>query len=133
MKITLHVKHGVKPIIQAARRIPFNLRSKFDEKIAELEALDIIERAERPTSFVSPIVVVPEPNSLDIRLYVDMRQANKTIERERFPISTIEKTLLEMNGSHVFSKLDLKWGFHQLELSDESRPITTFATHMGMY
>ena len=38
-----------------------------------------------------------------------------------------------MNGSKVFSKLDLKWGFHQLELSDESRPITTFATHMGMY
>ena len=62
MKITLHVKHGVKPIIQAARRIPFNLRSKFDEKIAELEALEIIERAEGPTAFLSLIVVVPKPN-----------------------------------------------------------------------
>ena len=90
MKITLHVKHGVKPIIQAARRIPFNLRSKFDEKIAELEALDITERAEGPTSFVSPIVVVPKPNGSDIRLCVDMRQANEAIERERFPIPTIE-------------------------------------------
>ena len=57
-----------------------------------------------------------------------MKQSNV-----RFPIPTIEETLLEMNESKVFSKLDLKWGFHQLELSEESRPITTFATHMGMY
>ena len=38
-----------------------------------------------------------------------------------------------MYGSKVFSKLDLKWGFHQLQLSLESRPSTTFATHMGLY
>ena len=36
-----------------------------------------------------------------------------------------------MNGSKVFSKLDLKWGYHQLELSPESREITTFATPDG--
>ena len=40
-KITLHVKHNVKPVIQAARRILLSLRSKIKEKIAELEALDI--------------------------------------------------------------------------------------------
>jgi len=81
---------------------------------------------------VSPIVVVPKPNG-DIRLCVDMRQANEAVERERFPIPTIEETLLEMNGSKVFSKLDLNMGFHQLELDEASRPITTFATHMGLY
>ena len=131
-KITLHVKQGVKPVIQAAR-IPFSLRSKVEEKIAELDKLDIIERAEGPTSFVSLTVVVPKLNSSDTRLCVDMRQANEAIERERFPIRTIEETPLEVNGSKVFSKIDLKWGFHQLELSEESRPITTFATHMGLY
>ena len=61
-KITLHVKHDVRPVIQAARRIPFSLRSKVEEKIAELEALEIIERAEGPTAFLSLIVVVPKPN-----------------------------------------------------------------------
>ena len=37
-----------------------------------------------------------------------------------------------MNGSRVFSKLDLKWGYHQLELSQESRQLTTFVTHKGL-
>jgi hypothetical protein len=131
-KIKLHVNKEMKPVIQNARRIPFSLRSKVEEKIAELEALDIIERADGPTSFVSPIVVVPKPNG-DIRLCVDMRQANEAVERERFPIPTVEETLLEMNGSKVFSKLDLNMGFHQLELEEESRSITTFATHIGLY
>ena len=77
-------------------------------------------------------MVVAKSNSSDIRMYVDMRQANEAIERERFPIPTIEETRLEMSGNKVFSKLDIKWGFYQLELSEESRPITTFATHMGL-
>ena len=89
-KVTLHVKHDVKPVIQAARSIPFSLRSKVEEKIAELEALDATERAEGPISFVSPLVVVPKPNGSDIRLCVDMQRANEAIERERFPIPTIE-------------------------------------------
>ena len=38
-----------------------------------------------------------------------------------------------MNGSKVFSKLDLKWGYHQLELSPESSEITTFATPDGLF
>ena len=38
-----------------------------------------------------------------------------------------------MTQSSVFSKLDLKWGYHQLELSEESRDITTFSTHAGLY
>ena len=38
-----------------------------------------------------------------------------------------------MNGSKVFCKLDLKWGYHQLELSPESSEITTFATPDGLF
>ena len=38
-----------------------------------------------------------------------------------------------MNGSTVFSKLDLKWGYHQLELTPKSREITNFAVHSGVY
>ncbi len=38
-----------------------------------------------------------------------------------------------MNRSMIFSKLDLKWGYHQLELTPESRQITTFAVHNGVY
>ena len=38
-----------------------------------------------------------------------------------------------MNNSKVFSKLDLRWGYHQIELSEESCEIMTFITHKGLY
>ena len=60
-----------------------------------------------------------------------MRRANEAIEREGHPIPTIEEVLYGLNGSTVFSKLDLKWGFHQVEFETESR-ITTFITHQGL-
>ena len=104
---------SVEPDIQKTRRIPYGLRSKVEKKLAQLEELDIIERAKGPTSFVSPIVVVPKANGQDIRLCVDMRRANKAVKRERFPMPTIEETLSEMNGSKIFSRLDLRMGFHQ--------------------
>ena len=62
-----------------------------------------------------------------------MRRVNEAIERERHPIPTIEEVLHDLNGSTVFSKLDLKWGFHQVELETESRRITTFITHRGLF
>ena len=64
---------------------------------------------------------------------VDMRQANTAIIRERHYIPTIEEVLYDMDGSKVFSKLDMKWGFHQIQLEEESRDITTFVSHVGLY
>lgn len=93
---------------------------------------DIIEEAVGPTEWVSALVVVPKPNK-DVRICVDMRRANEAIVRERHPIPTIEEVLYDMNGATVFSKLDLRWGFHQIVLSEKSRPITTFVTHRGLY
>ncbi|PFX12278.1 Uncharacterized protein K02A2.6 [Stylophora pistillata] len=69
----------------------------------------------------------------DIRICVDMRRANSAIERERYPIPTIEEILYDLNGSTVFSKLDIKWDFHQVELGERSREIPTFVTHLGLY
>ncbi|GFR63235.1 transposon Ty3-G Gag-Pol polyprotein [Elysia marginata] len=61
-----------------------------------------------------------------------MRRANEAIKRERHPMPTLEEVINELNGSKFFSRLDLKQAFHQLELSEESRHITTFATHVGL-
>ena len=81
---------------------------------------------------MSPLVAVPKPNG-DIRVCVDMRQANSAIVRERHPIPTVEETLQELHGATIFSKLDLRSGYHQIELHPESRPFTTFATQNGLY
>ncbi|CAB3979614.1 Hypothetical predicted protein, partial [Paramuricea clavata] len=131
-QMKLHIKDDVKPVAQPVRRLLFGLRAKVDKKLKELLE-DIIEEVpSRPTGWISPLAVVPKPDG-DIRICVDMRQANKAIERELHPILTIEEVLYELNGSTVYSKLDLKSGFHQVELEESSRRITTFVTHSGLY
>ena len=78
------------------------------------------------------MVIVPKNNG-EIHLCVDMRQANQAIMWRWYPIPTVDEVLHTMNGSKVFSKLDVKWGYHQLKLSPESREITTFATPDGLF
>lgn len=128
----IHINPDVRPVAQNPRRIPFSLRSKVEAKVDELLRLDVIEKVNGPTPWVSPVCVVPKPNG-DVRLCVDMRKANKAVVRERHPIPTVDEILQDMNESAVFSKLDLKWGYHQVELDEDSREITTFATHTGLY
>ena len=61
-----------------------------------------------------------------------MRAVNKAIQRERHITPTIDDVIADLNDAKVFSKLDLNQGYHQLELSEESRYVTTFSTHVGL-
>jgi hypothetical protein len=128
----IHIDPNITPVAQQYRRLPFSMREKAEAKLEELVEMDIIEEVQGPTPWVSPIVVVPKADG-DIRLCVDMRQANAAIVRERYPIPTIDEVLENLNESAVFTKLDLKWGFHQIELEPGSRKITTFVTHKGLF
>ena len=55
------------------------------------------------------------------------------MEKVRHPSPTVEEVIEKLNGAAVFSKLDLTSGYHQLELDEDSRHLTTFATHKGPF
>ena len=131
VEIHLHIDSSIPPVAQPARQIPFHMRQKVSDALDRLEEQGIIEKVHGPTPFVSPLVVIPKKDG-DIRLCVDMRMANKAIQRERHPTPTIDDLIHVLNGAKVFSKLDLRSGYHQLMLAEESRYITTFATHKGL-
>ena len=131
-KVKLHIKKEVKAVAQPHRRQPFHTRELMVEDLNSLLEQDIIEPAESPTPWISPIVVVPKKDN-KIRLCVDMRVANTAIERERFPLPTTQEIKHKLNGSKYFSKLDMNKGYHQLELDEENRKITVFMTHKGLF
>ena len=131
-QLKLHIDPSVTPVAQKMRRVPFSLKDKVTAKVNELLEKDIIEKVEGPTIWVSPVVIAPKASG-DIRLCVDMRRANQAIIRERLPVPTVDEVLGSLNGSTVFSKVDLRWGFHQIELDADSRDITAFATHDGIF
>lgn len=128
--VKLEINPEVVPKQTSYYRIPAPIR---DEVMAELESLieqDIIELVEGPCSWISPLIVVSK-SSGGFRLCVDMREANKAIRRENYPMPTIETCLNELNRATVFSKIDLKKAYHHVRLAEESRNITTFMTPRG--
>ncbi|MCG8094404.1 MAG: DDE-type integrase/transposase/recombinase [Candidatus Thiodiazotropha endolucinida] len=130
-QIKLHIDDSVPPVAQHHRRIPFHLREKVEKELERLEKLDIIEKVDGPTDWVSPIVVAPKKNG-EIRICVDMRKANEAIKRERHITPTIDDITSKLNHAKVFTKIDMNDGFNQLEISPETRNITVFSTHAGL-
>ena len=132
--VKLHINRSIKPVANTHRRIPFHLRDPVGKQLGLLFELDIIEPVEGPTPWVSPAVVTTKPHdNTQIRICVDMTEANKAIERERHITPTLDDILSDLDGAVVFSALDLAHGYHQLELDEESRFITTFSTHVGLW
>ena len=132
-QLKLHIDQHVTPVAQKPRQIPYPLKDKVTRKINELLDLDIIEKVSGPTMWVCPAVFAPKPNKDDVRICVDMRRANDAIWREKLPIPTVDEVLEELNGSTVFSKLDMNMGFHQIELEEGSRDITTFSADDSLF
>ena len=107
------------------------MRKQVEIELERLEKQDIIEKVDGPTPWISPLVIIPKRNC-EVRLCIDMRMANRAILREQHPSPTVDDLMHSHNGATVFSKLDLRSGYHQLSLASESRYITTFATHKGL-
>ena len=132
--VKLHVDESVMPVAQRHRRIPFHMRQKVKTEIQRLLDLDIIERVDGPTRWVSPIVIVSKPhNPEEVRTCVDMRCVNRAVKRSRFVQPTLDDIQSKLNGSVLYSKLDLKSGYHQLVLNEGSRYLTTFSIHIGLF
>ena len=131
----LHIDESVKPVAQPHRRLPFHIRKQTEKELKRLIDLDVIEPVgDDPTPWISPIRVVKKPKNPDeIRICVDMRAPNKAIQRERHITPTIDDIIADLNGAKVFTKLDLNAGYHQIELAPESRHMTVFSTHIGLF
>ena len=130
--VKLHIDETVTPKRQPHRRIPYHIRKDVEIELKRLEDDDIIEKTDGPTPWISPIVVVPKKSGA-VRICVDMREANKAVMREKHLMPTLDDLITDLNGATTFSTLDLRNGYHQLELHPSSRYITTFSTHVALY
>lgn len=86
-------------------------------KLRELEKQDIIERVTEASEWVSPMLVKRKSIN-EVRIIVDLREANKAVVREVHPLPTLEQITRKIGGNVIFTKLDIKQAFHQVELKD---------------
>ncbi|XP_051988677.1 uncharacterized protein LOC127648113 [Xyrauchen texanus] len=98
-----------------------------------MENLDVIEKVTEPRQWVSSMVTVWKPEKQKIRICMDPKDLNAAIEREHYPMRTIEKVMARMAGAKVFSTLDAQCGYWQVKLDKESSALCTFNTPFGRY
>ena len=80
-QLQLHIESTIVPVQQPIRRVPYYTREKISTELSRLLQLDITEKVDGPTTWLSSIVVVPK-SSGKTRLCLDMWLANKAIIRE---------------------------------------------------
>ena len=119
-KLHLEVNESVPPVIMPPRRVPVALKEKFKEDIDRLVSVGVLEKVEEPTKWVSSAVVTAKSNG-KVRVCIDPRPLNEALSRSHYPLPVIDDILPGLGKARVVSKADLKDGFLQIELDDESR------------
>jgi len=106
-------------------------------EMAELKA-QLEELAEkgyvRPSAspWGAPVLFVKKKDG-SLRLCIDYRELNRATVKNRYPLPCIDDLLDQLQGAVVFSKIDLRSGYHQLRVKPEDVPKTAFRTRYGHY
>nr|GEV17824.1 putative reverse transcriptase domain-containing protein [Tanacetum cinerariifolium] len=88
----------------------------------------------RPSSLPwgAPVLFVKKKDG-SFRMCIDYRELNKLTVKNRYPLPMIDDLFDQLQGSSVYSKIDLRSGYHQLRIKEEDIPITSFQTRYGHF
>ena len=120
----------IDPVQHAPRRVPVVLRERLRETLEELVQQDILALVTQPTEWISSMVVVPKKDG-KLRICLDPKDLNRAIQREHYPLPTIEEIATRLHGARVFTVLDVRHGFWHVPLDEVSSLLTTFNTPFG--
>ncbi|GJP80846.1 hypothetical protein CLOP_g11046 [Closterium sp. NIES-67] len=121
---------GSKPTFRAPYRLSPMELTDMKKQTEYLLAKGIIQPSTSP--YGAPVLFTPKPDG-SLRMCIDYRALNKQIIKNKYPIPRIDDLLDQLRGATVFSKLDLRSGYWQIRMADNSIHKTAFRTRYGSY
>nr|GEU53329.1 putative reverse transcriptase domain-containing protein [Tanacetum cinerariifolium] len=111
------------------RLAPFEMKELSDQ-LQELSDKGFIRPSSSPWG--APVLFVKKNNG-SFRMYIDYWELNKLIVKNRYPLSRIDDLFDQLQGSSIYSKIDLRSSYHQLRVREEDIPKTAFRTRYDHY
>ncbi|GKB06137.1 putative reverse transcriptase domain-containing protein [Tanacetum coccineum] len=121
---------GAAPVARAPYRLAPSEMKELSEQLQELSDKGFIRPSSSPWG--APVLFVKKKDG-SFRMCIDYRELNKLTVKNRYPLPRIDDLFDQLQGSSVYSKIDLRSGYHQLRVREEDIPKTAFRTRYGHY
>ncbi|GJX30223.1 putative reverse transcriptase domain-containing protein [Tanacetum coccineum] len=121
---------GAAPVARAPYRLAPSEMKELSEQLQELSDKGFIRPSSSPWG--APVLFVKKKDG-SFWMCIDYRELNKLTVKNRYPLPRIDDLFDQLQGSSVYSKIDLRSGYHQLRVREEDIPKTAFRTRYGHY
>ncbi|GJY59744.1 putative reverse transcriptase domain-containing protein [Tanacetum coccineum] len=121
---------GAAPVARAPYRLAPSEMEELSTQLQELSDKGFIRPSSSPWG--APVLFVKKKDG-SFRMCIDYRELNKLTVKNRYPLPRIDDLFDQLQGSSVYSKIDLRSGYHQLRVRNEDIPKTAFRTRYGHY
>ncbi|GJT39434.1 putative reverse transcriptase domain-containing protein [Tanacetum coccineum] len=121
---------GAAPVARAPYRLAPAEMKELAEQLKELSDKGFIRPSSSPWG--APILFVKKKDG-SFRMCIDYRELNKLTVKNHYPLPRIDDLFDQLQGSSIYSKIDLRSGYHQLRVREEDIPKTAFRTRYGHY
>ncbi|KAL0561078.1 hypothetical protein IC582_001496 [Cucumis melo] len=130
VEFAIELEPGTVPISRAPYRMAPAELKELKVQLQELLDKGFIRPSVSPWG--APVLFVKKKDG-SMRLCIDYRELNKVTVKNRYPLPRIDDLFDQLQGATVFSKIDLRSGYHQLRIKDEDVPKTAFRSRYGHY
>src|SRR5271169_2451237 len=115
---------------QRLYRLSYNEMSELKKTLAELITKEWIVPSHSPLG--APVLFVAKKDG-SLRMVIDYRQLNSITIKDRYPLPRTDELFNRLQGAKIFSKIDLRSGYHQIRIKPEDNYKTAFQTRYGLY
>jgi hypothetical protein len=130
VEFVIELKPGTAPISRRSYRMPPNELAELKTHLQDLLEKGFIRPSSSPWG--CPTIFVKKKDQT-LRICVDYKPLNEVTIKNKYPLPRIDILFDQLTGARVFSKIDLKSGYHQIRIRPKDIPKTAFTTRYGLF